>query len=201
MSIPFPINSSMITAQCLPAAELTGTRRSTPVPGSNSSSSRTNTSSSPPSTAPPLTPSDPNTSTSLPVVPDTARPFPSAPIGLVIPQAIHGFGQLAGEEQLKVALQNKDRIFVVMVANEIEAFIARILAGDKPVEAQQLPHAVYTQTNLGILGNSVKMQTVSTSKFQRMLMYRAAEWYGVKCVTGPEGVMYVGTLGEMSAKR
>lgn len=123
----------------------------------------------------------------------------------MIPQAIHGFGQLAGEEQLKFALQSKDRIFVVMVSNEIEAFIARVLAGEKPMEAQSLPHAVYTQTNLSILGSSVKMQTISTSKFQRMLMYRAAEWYGVKCVTGPvtgpEAVMYVGTLGEVAEKR
>lgn len=87
-----------------------------------------------------------------------------------------------------------------MLSNEVEAFIARVVGGENPMEAQSLPHALYTQTNLSVLGSSVKVQSSATSKFQRMLVYKVAEWYGVKVVSGPEGSMYVGTLGPLAEK-
>ena len=115
--------------------------------------------------------------------------------------AAHGFGTLGGEEQLKQALGSKDRIFVVMLSNEIEAFIARYQSGERPAEAHNLPHAVFTQTHLGILDTSVRVQSQATSKFQRMLVYKAADWYGIKSAGGPEGSMYIGTQGPLAEKR
>lgn len=34
-----------------------------------------------------------------------------------------------------------------------------------------------------------------------MLVYKAAEWYGLKAVSGPEASMVVGVLGQLNEKR
>lgn len=85
-------------------------------------------------------------------------------------------------------------MFVIMLSKEMEAFIARAHAGEKPAEAPAVGPLV-------ILGANVRMQSQATSKFQRMLVYRVAEWYGIKAVSGPEHSMYIGVLGTLDPKR
>lgn len=105
-----------------------------------------------------------------------------------------GFGSAPSEDALRHALSSKDRIFVVMLSKEMEAFIARIVAGEKPAESPGQGH-------FSILGANVRMQSQPTSKFQRMLVYRVAEWYGIKAVSGPDLAIYIGVMGHLDPKR
>jgi hypothetical protein len=113
-----------------------------------------------------------------------------------------GLGTLQGEDQLKISLQSKDRIFVVMLSKEIEAFIARCAEGETPNDAQ-LVASEPAAANFAIYGGlpNVKIQSQAASVFQRMLVYKAAEWYGVKAVPGPANAIYVGVVGSIPEKR
>lgn len=134
--------------------------------------------------------------TPTPDPPDSDRPPSSAPPPL---PAEVGLGLLQGEEQLRNALQSKDRMFLLVLAKELEAFLARAAAGAVP----PVPPAASTSTlaALAALAPSAPIAAVPTSKFQRMLVYKAAEWYGLKAVSGPEASMVVGVLGQLNEKR
>lgn len=131
--------------------------------------------------------------TPTPDPPDSDRPPSSAPPPL---PAEVGLGLLQGEEQLRNALQSKDRMFLLVLAKELEAFLARAAAG----AVSPAPLAASTST-LAALAPSAPIAAVPTSKFQRMLVYKAAEWYGLKAVSGPEASMVVGVLGQLNEKR
>lgn len=118
--------------------------------------------------------------TPTPSPPDSDWP-PPPPAAL---PAQVGLGLLHGEEQLKNALQSKDRMFLLVLAKELEAFVARAAA-----------------TATGTVGQSAQIGATPTSKFQRMLVYKAAEWYGLKAVAGPEASMVIGVLGPFNEKR
>ncbi|KAE8537933.1 hypothetical protein D1P53_005995 [Cryptococcus gattii VGV] len=111
------------------------------------------------------------------ITPTPSPPSPPPPLPAQV-----GLGLLHGEEQLKNALQSKDRMFLLVLAKEFEAFVAR---------------AVSTTTTVG---QSAQIAATPTSKFQRMLVYKAAEWYGLKAVAGPEASMVVGVLGPLDEK-
>ncbi|WVO22062.1 uncharacterized protein IAS62_003386 [Cryptococcus decagattii] len=115
----------------------------------------------------------------LPPAPMHSRstPTPSPPLPAQV-----GLGLLHGEEQLKNALQSKDRMFLLVLAKELEAFVAR------------------AATAASAVGQSAQIGATPTSKFQRMLVYKAAEWYGLKAVAGPEASMVVGVLGPLDGK-
>ncbi|OCF40324.1 hypothetical protein I317_05891 [Kwoniella heveanensis CBS 569] len=106
-----------------------------------------------------------------------------------------GLGNLQSEEQLKTALQSKDRMFLLVLAKEFEAFINRISTGQilsAPTSAQVIAP---TSSTMAALGASTNIGVTPTSKFQRMLVYKTAEWYGLKAVPGLDGQMVVGVLG------
>lgn len=87
-------------------------------------------------------------------------------------------------------------MFLLVLAKELEAFLARAAAG----AVSPAPLAASTST-LAALAPSAPIAAVPTSKFQRMLVYKAAEWYGLKAVSGPEASMVVGVLGQLNEKR
>lgn len=91
-----------------------------------------------------------------------------------------------------------------MLSNEIEAFIQRVIHGETPNDAQvQAAASKVGSASLMVFGSSptVRIQSQSASKFQRMLVYKAAEWYGIKAVSGPDAVMYIGVQGTLPEKR
>ena len=110
---------------------------------------------------------------------------------------MHGLGTLAGEDQLKVALEGKDRIFLLVLAQEIESFIQRI-------HPEHGGLALHTGAESGagvILGPSFPVIAQATSKYQRMLVYKTAEWFGLKAIPGHEMSMVIGVLGSLDHKR
>jgi predicted hotdog family 3-hydroxylacyl-ACP dehydratase len=118
---------------------------------------------------------------------------------LPVPPAELGLGTLQGEEQLKSALQSKDRLFLIMVSREMESFVRQVVAGQAPSAAAAI--AVGTASTSLLAGHSFRVETSATSKFQRMLVYKAAEWYGLKAVAGTDASIFVGVLGSLSDKR
>ncbi|WVQ80806.1 hypothetical protein IAT38_002912 [Cryptococcus sp. DSM 104549] len=192
-------------------AAVTGDGRITPTgeaaPSAGSAGASTSASSAPSSAALPDPPSpNPTTISSL-----SATTFSSQPAAPGLPHAAAptfnatvshpaetGMGSLHGEEQLKSALNSKDRMFVLVLANEVEAFIGRIATGQ--VAAGGAGGAGSSTSVVAALGPSTPLGATPTSKFQRMLVYKAAEWYGLKAAPGPEGSMIIGVLGTFYEK-
>ncbi|KAK8864465.1 hypothetical protein IAR55_001714 [Kwoniella newhampshirensis] len=110
-----------------------------------------------------------------------------------------GLGGSHGEEQLKGALQSKDRIFLLVLAKEIEAFVGKVAAGSATT-VPQIPIQGATTSTMAALGPSTLIGVAPSSKFQRMLVYKAAEWYGLKAVPSQDGSMIVGVLESFSEK-
>ncbi|WVF71517.1 hypothetical protein IAT40_006324 [Kwoniella sp. CBS 6097] len=109
-----------------------------------------------------------------------------------------GMSNLQSEEQLKTALQSKDRMFLLVLANEFEAFISRVSTSQIPpvnAAASSSQVAGATSSTMAALTASTNIGVTPTSKFQRMLVYKTAEWYGLKAVPGSDGQMVVGVLG------
>ncbi|WVW83983.1 hypothetical protein I302_106007 [Kwoniella bestiolae CBS 10118] len=113
-----------------------------------------------------------------------------------------GLGSLQCEDQLKSALQSKDRMFLLVLSKEIESFINKLSTGQISQESQPSEAQTQTQTQIPMvqLNASTTIGVTPTSKFQRMLVYKTAEWYGLKAVPGQDGGMIVGLLGEFNEK-
>lgn len=77
----------------------------------------------------------------------------------------------------------------------MEAFIGRVVN-----EEQQPFVAPPGASALSVYTMASPLATTLTSKFQRMLVYKAAEWYGLRGISGPDGVIYVGITGTMNEK-
>ncbi|WVO16141.1 hypothetical protein L204_103811 [Cryptococcus depauperatus] len=120
------------------------------------------------------------------------------PMGATYP-AEAGLGSLQGEGQLKSSLQSKDRMFMLVIAKEFEVFISRVASGQIPAAPQPATQCATTST-MAALGPSAPISATPSSKFQRMLVYKMAEWYGLKAVPGPDGTMIVGVLGTFKDK-
>lgn len=132
----------------------------------------------------------------------SSRPSDSTPFhSLPVPLATVGYGALDGESQLKLALAGKDRMFLLVLSKEIEAFISRLPGGGLQTAAEIVPGGTTSNSVLAMLGASTLIGAVPTSKFQRMLVYKAAEWYGLKACQGIEQRMIVGVLGTFMDKR
>lgn len=122
-------------------------------------------------------------------------PAPTDPFAAAV-----GLGTLAGEEQLKASLSSRsDRLFVIIIAKEMEAFIRNVVDGQAPSAA--LSVAPGTPSTSLLAGPSFKLASAPTSKFQRMLVYKTAEWYGLKAVAGPDAMLFIGVLGTLHGKR
>lgn len=93
---------------------------------------------------------------------------------------------------MKKALSGKDRMLVLMLGKEFEAFIGRVLRGEHTTRVT-LP-----ASSAGIdLGPSKRIDVAASSKYHRMLVYKLAEWYGLRAVLGVDGSMVVGVLGSL----
>ncbi|KAK4686727.1 hypothetical protein P7C73_g3394, partial [Tremellales sp. Uapishka_1] len=134
-------------------------------------------------------------------LPNRSPPIPEQQSqGLHVPPAEIGLGTLHGEEHLKNALVSKDRIFVLVLAKEIETFISRVQNGSTTMSTNAINGTSTSTSTVAALGPAMTIGAQPTSKFQRMLVYKAAEWYGVKAASGPEGSMIVGVLGSLDDK-
>lgn len=89
-----------------------------------------------------------------------------------------------------------------MLSNEIEAFIQRCLKGEN-IQDAQVAAVLPGGSVFAIFGENptIRIQSKDTSKYQRMLVYKAAEWYGVKAVSGPDNVIYMGLIEAVQEKR
>jgi len=114
---------------------------------------------------------------------------------LAVPASV-GLCTLATENQLKDSLLGKDRIFLLVLGKEIEGFVASAVNGHQTTAT---PEATSTSM-LAALGPSFVVTAAATSKFQRMLVYKAAEWYGLKAAPGPDGTMIIGVLDSLDEK-
>jgi hypothetical protein len=167
--------------------------RLTPIPGGLYSTSQ-GSSSSPSQSLPNSTSTSTLNQHSLrPETPTASSPMHNLP---VYPAEI-GLSSLGVEQQLREALRSKDRVFVLMVSSELERFIKSALAGSQP----GLPQGTASTSAMAALGPAAVLSSNPTSKFQRMLVYKVAEWYGLKAVAAPEGGIVVGVLGELQEKR
>ncbi|WRT66438.1 uncharacterized protein IL334_003394 [Kwoniella shivajii] len=126
-----------------------------------------------------------------------------------------GLGTLQVEDQMKLALQSKDRIFLLVLSKEFESFINKLSSGQITSQSDinintngngdsNSTNQVQTPTTstsiMAALGPSISIGVTPTSKFQRMLVYKTAEWYGLKAVPAQEGGMIVGVLGTLNEK-
>lgn len=107
-----------------------------------------------------------------------------------------GLGSLETEEHLKQALVTKDRMFLLVVSNEVEAFITRVSNGEALT-----PISAPGPSSLATLSPSVTFVAQASSKYQRLLVYKVAEWYGLKAVSGPESSMVLGVMGSLPPQR
>ncbi|ODN94241.1 hypothetical protein L198_05096 [Cryptococcus wingfieldii CBS 7118] len=176
-----------------PQIPLTPTRRIDPAPAPDSADPQSHSLSPDPPSPNPTTISLTSTTAS------SSQPVPPSFAASVTHPAEIGLGLLHGEEQLKNALQSKDRMFVLVLAKELEAFIARVANGALTASSASGGLAATTST-LAALGLSAPLTVTPSSKFQRMLVYKSAEWYGIKAVPGPDGSMIIGVLGTFNDK-
>ena len=130
--------------------------------------------------------------------PSTANPTQPAFNVLPVPQAEIGLSSLATEKQLREAAIGKDRMFLLLLSQEIESFVKRVVSGEQGRIEVQPGHV--TSAALATFGPAMALATTTTSKYQRMLMYKAAEWYGLKGICGPDNLIYVGVVGSLPGK-
>lgn len=135
--------------------------------------------------------SDPATTANSNPAQQTFNALPSPPAEI-------GLSSLATEKQLREAASGKDRMFLLLLSQEIEPFIKRVVSGEQGgIEVQQ-GHA--TSAAMSTFGPAMMLTTTTTSKYQRMLMYKAAEWYGLRGICGPDNNIYIGVIGSLPVK-
>lgn len=96
-------------------------------------------------------------------------------------------------------MTGKDRIFALMLSKEIEDFIQKVCKGSRP--KVELSQDLITPVPLSALDAAVRVTSHPTSKYQRMIIYKAAEWYGIRAVMPQEGVFVIGTVEPLSERR
>ncbi|KAL1411536.1 hypothetical protein Q8F55_002497 [Vanrija albida] len=162
---------------------------------------------SPPSVIDSLAPSNSAmTSPNPTTISTTSLPPPGLPMlgaaaipTVAVPKAELGFGSLHAEDEIKKALSAKDRIFVLMLGKEFEAFIGRV-ARREITSRVPTSQASASTSLMDSLGPSKRIDVTASSKYQRMLTYKLAEWYGLRVVPGVDGSMVVGVLGALEEK-
>ncbi|ORX36627.1 hypothetical protein BD324DRAFT_626614 [Kockovaella imperatae] len=110
-----------------------------------------------------------------------------------------GLGSLQTEEQVRIAASGKDRMFLLLLAREIESFITKVVQNEQP--SVTIPPGTASSSALAALGPSMMISSSFTSsKYQKMLAYKVAEWYGLKGVAGPDGSIVIGVMGTLNPK-
>jgi hypothetical protein len=111
-----------------------------------------------------------------------------------------GLGPLQGEAQLKSSLATNDRIFLLVVAKEVEAFMLKVRAGECPNVIPSIPVGISSTSAMAAMTASFMIASHVSSTFQRMLVYKLAEWYGLKAVHVPDVAMIVGVVGSFDTR-
>ena len=88
-------------------------------------------------------------------------------------------------------------MFLLVLSKEIEVFVSRVISGQQG----STETGTISTSMLAALGPSFIVAASASSKFQRMLVYKAAEWYGLKAVPGQDGTMIIGVLEPLHTKR
>ena len=110
-----------------------------------------------------------------------------------------GLSSLKTEQQLRDAASGKDRMFLLILAKEIETFVSRVSQDESPTA--NIPLGTPSSSILASMSASMMVQSsFMSSKYQRMLAYKVAEWYGLKGVAGPDGSIIIGVVGAMNPK-
>lgn len=174
------------------SCDIDSASRTTPTPESESAHHLSRTSSL-------LSSAEPTSSSSV-ILNPAPNDLANGAQQLQIIKAEVGFGSLSGEEQLKSSLRGKDRIFLLVLAKEIEAFIEKIALGQEPNIIPSIPLATSSSSILASMSASFAVASHISSTFQRMLVYKLAEWYGLKAINTPEVSMLVGVIGTMDLK-
>ncbi|TXT08929.1 hypothetical protein VHUM_02403 [Vanrija humicola] len=158
---------------------------------------------SPPSVIDSLAPSNSAMTSPNPTTISTTSIPPGLPMlgvpAVAVPKAELGFGSLHAEDEIKKALSAKDRLFVLMLGKEFEVFIGRVARGEITSRVPTSQASASTSL-MDSLGPSKRIDVTAISKYQRMLTYKLAEWYGLRVVPGVEGSMVVGVLGALEDK-
>ncbi|BEJ13028.1 hypothetical protein CspHIS471_0302020 [Cutaneotrichosporon sp. HIS471] len=156
----------------------------------------------PPSVTDSLTPSSSALASPGPTTISTSSPPPSsgAPPPINPPNAEVGLCSLKDEEELKKALTSKERISVLIIGKEIEAFIGRVQRGEHTSRVQSAEPSTSTSP-LDQLGPSKQLDFATTTRYLRMVVYKLASWYGLRAVAGMEKQsMIVGVDGNLDPK-
>lgn len=117
---------------------------------------------------------------------------------LKVTNAEFGFGSMQGEDQLKKSLQGKDRIFLLVLAKEMESFIEKVTLGQEPNIIPSIPLATSSTSVIASMTASFAIASHISSTFQRMLVYKVADWYGLRAVNTPEVSILVGVIGTIN---
>ncbi len=111
-----------------------------------------------------------------------------------------GLCSLKDEEELKAALTSKERLSVLIVGKEIEAFIGRVHRGEHTSSVPSVQPSTSTSP-LDQLGPSKKLDFTPPNKYLRRIVYKLASWYGLRAVGGVEKQsMVVGVDGGLDPK-
>lgn len=168
-------------------------RRLTPLASESSRPSRSESTDPLPS-SPQSSSVPPTTHSSVASLP-SIQPSQVSYNALPVTPAEIGLSTLGTEKQLRDAAAGKDRLLILLIAREIEAFIGRVVNQEQSIFVP--PSGA---TMLSVFNMASPIATTMTSKFQRMLVYKAAEWYGLRGISGPEGIIYIGLIGSMDEK-
>ncbi|EIW70369.1 hypothetical protein TREMEDRAFT_73438 [Tremella mesenterica DSM 1558] len=172
--------------------------RLTPMPDSSSNRSSLTNLTTPSQRS--SSPSPPTSLSSDPVAPDSTAASDRAQVLDNLAPAEVGLCALRDEIQLRNALLSKDRLFLLVIAREVESFLALLKTSGASAAAVQMIPGGAGGSLAATLGPSFQLGSTPGSKFQRMLVYKTAEWYGLKACPGAEEKMVVGVQGNLSEK-
>ncbi|KLT43978.1 hypothetical protein CC85DRAFT_284019 [Cutaneotrichosporon oleaginosum] len=149
----------------------------------------------PPSVTDSLAPSSSALASPRPTTISTSSPpLPGGSAAVNPPPAEMGLCSLKDEEELKIALTTKERLSVLIIGKEIEAFIGRVHRGEHTSSVQSSQPSTSTSP-LDQLGPSKKLDFAAHSKYLRRIVYKLAAWYGLRAVVGEKHSMVVGVDG------
>ena len=77
----------------------------------------------------------------------------------------------------------------------------KVRAGESPNIIPSIPISTNTTSVLASMTASFIVGLHISSTFQRMLVYKLAEWYGLKAVHVPDVAMVIGVIGSFDTKR
>lgn len=77
----------------------------------------------------------------------------------------------------------------------------KVKSGESPNIIPSIPLATNSTSVLASMTASFIVGSHVSSTFQRMLVYKLAEWYGLKAVHVPDVAMVIGVIGSFDTRR